>query len=115
MRIAQISPLYESVPPRLYGGTERIVSYLSDELVRMGHDVTLRASGDSKTSAKLRAVRPIATRLDPTCGDPVAAHMLMIEHFAQAADDYDVAHFHIDYLHFPVLRRLSIPHVTTLH
>src|SRR5712675_433361 len=99
MKIAQIAPLMESVPPRLYGGTERVVSYLSDELVRLGHDVTLWASGDSKSLAKLHAARPKATRLDPTCGDPFAAHILMLERFAQVADEYDVAHFHIDYLH----------------
>ena len=115
MKIAQIAPLFESVPPRLYGGTERVVSYLADELVRLGHDVTLWASGDSKTLAKLESTRPVATRLDPTCEDPYAAHMLMIERFAQHADQYDVAHFHIDYLHFPMMRRLGLPFLSTLH
>jgi glycosyltransferase involved in cell wall biosynthesis len=115
VRIAQIAPLFESVPPRMYGGTERVVSYLTDELVRMGHDVTLWASGDSQTLARLVAVRPVATRLDPTCSDPFASHILMIEQFAQRADEYDIAHFHIDYLHYPLLRRMTLPFVNTLH
>lgn len=115
LKIAQIAPLYESVPPRLYGGTERVVAYLTDELVRLGHDVTLWASGDSKTLAHLESTRAVATRLDPTCEDPYAAHILMLEKFAQHADEYDLAHFHIDYLHFPVMRRLGLPFLTTLH
>lgn len=115
MRIAQIAPLFESVPPRLYGGTERVVSYLTDELVRMGHDVTLWASGDSRTLAKLKPCRQIATRLDETCRDEFSSHILMIERFAQCADEFDVAHFHVDYLHYPLMRRLRVPFLNTLH
>jgi glycosyltransferase involved in cell wall biosynthesis len=115
MRIAQVSPLYESVPPKLYGGTERVVHYLTEELVRMGHEVTLYASGDSVTSAELRAACPRALRLDPTHCDPIARHLLMIEQVAAVESQFDVAHFHTDYLHFPATRRLRLPHVTTLH
>jgi glycosyltransferase involved in cell wall biosynthesis len=115
MRIAQVSPLYESVPPRLYGGTERIVHYLTEELVRMGHDVTLFASGDSSTSATLRAPCDRALRLDDACRDPLAAHFIMMERVAAWEHDFDVIHFHTDYLHFPVARRLAVPHLTTLH
>jgi glycosyltransferase involved in cell wall biosynthesis len=115
MRIAQVSPLYESVPPRLYGGTERVLHYLTEELVRLGHEVTLFASGDSQTSASLRAQCDTALRLDETCIDPLAKHVLMIEQVAAWANDFDVIHFHTDYLHFPVARRLGVPHLTTLH
>src|ERR1051326_209425 len=115
MRIAQVAPLYESVPPKLYGGTERVVSYLTEALVRQGHDVTLYASGDSVTRARLKAVRPLSMRLDKNCVDQLAAHILMLEQVAQDAEQYDVIHFHIDYLHFPLSRRLDVPHVTTLH
>ena len=115
MRIAQVSPLYESVPPRLYGGTERVVHYLTEELVRQGHEVTLFASGDSQTSAELRAACSRALRLDPTRCDPIARHFLMIEQVASLQSQFDFIHFHTDYLHFPVTRRLSVPHVTTLH
>jgi glycosyltransferase involved in cell wall biosynthesis len=115
MRIAQVSPLYESVPPRFYGGTERVVHYLTEELVRMGHEVTLFASGDSQTSAELRPACQRALRLDDSRGDPIARHLLMIEQVAALEADFDVAHFHTDYLHFPVARRLRTPHVTTLH
>lgn len=115
MRIAQVSPLYESVPPRLYGGTERIVSYLTEELVRRGHDVTLYASGDSQTSARLKANCPNSLRLDPTCRDPLARHLLMVERVAREAPEYDVIHYHIDYLHFPTSRRTRQAHLTTLH
>ena len=115
MRIAQVSPLYESVPPKLYGGTERIVSYVTEELVRLGHDVTLFASGDSKTRARLVSPSPRALRLDKTCLDPLAKHMIMIDQIARQAADFDVIHYHIDYLHFPLSRRLRVPHVTTLH
>jgi len=115
MRIAQVSPLYESVPPKLYGGTERVVSYLTEELVRMGHDVTLFASGDSTTSAKLVAGCPRALRLDKRCVDPLAPHYVMMEEVFRQAENFDIIHFHIDYLHFPLSRRLGVPHVTTLH
>src|ERR671931_572813 len=115
MKIAQVSPLYESVPPKLYGGTERVVSYLTEELVRQGHDVTLFASGDSVTRAELVAACPQALRLDPACRDPLAHHIVMLERVAQAAHRFDALHFHVDYLHFPLSRRLGVPHVTTLH
>jgi glycosyltransferase involved in cell wall biosynthesis len=115
MRIAQVAPLYESVPPKYYGGTERIVSYLTEELVAQGHDVTLFASGDSRTAATLAPVCPRSLRLDPGCIDQLAHHLLMLEHVLQRADEFDVIHFHIDYLHFPLSRRARHPHVTTLH
>lgn len=115
MRIAQIAPLYESVPPRLYGGTERVVSWLTEELVAQGHEVTLFASGDSDTSARLVPCCPRSLRLDPTSVDHLAHHILMIEKVARLAKDFDVIHWHIDYLHFPTSSRLGRPHVTTLH
>jgi len=115
MRIAQVSPLHESVPPRLYGGTERIVHYLTEELVRLGHDVTLFASGDSKTSAKLAAQCDRALRLDERCLDPLAMHVVMLERVSNWESDFDLVHFHTDYLHFPLARRMAVPHVTTLH
>jgi glycosyltransferase involved in cell wall biosynthesis len=115
MRIAQIAPLIESVPPQAYGGTERVVSYLTEELVRQGHDVTLFASGDSHTSAKLVPVCPRALRLDPGCDDDLPHHYLLLERVAQRARDFDILHFHIDYLHFPLSRRLKVPSITTLH
>lgn len=115
MHIAQVSPLYESVPPRYYGGTERVVSYLTEELVAQGHDVTLFASGDSETSARLIPPCPRSLRLAPDCIDQLAHHIVMLELVAKHAGQFDVIHFHIDYLHFPLSRRLSIPHVTTLH
>jgi glycosyltransferase involved in cell wall biosynthesis len=115
MRIGQVSPLYESVPPKYYGGTERVVSYLTEELVRQGHDVTLFASGDSETAADLVAVTPRALRLDDQCVDQMAHHVLLLERVRQMADRFDVLHFHIDYLHFPLSRRMSVPHATTLH
>jgi glycosyltransferase involved in cell wall biosynthesis len=117
MRIAQVSPLYESVPPRYYGGTERVVAYLTDELVRQGHDVTLFASGDSNTSATLVPVCPRSLRLDRACVDQLAHHIILLERvFAETAGmGFDLAHFHIDYLHFPLSRRATTPHVTTLH
>jgi glycosyltransferase involved in cell wall biosynthesis len=114
-RIAQVSPLYESVPPQLYGGTERVVSNLTEELVHQGHDVTLFASGDSKTAAKLVPCSPRSLRLDPGCADSLAHHIVMLEQVFSRAHEFDVIHFHIDYLHFPVSRRVSIPQVTTLH
>ena len=115
MRIAQVAPLYESVPPKQYGGTERIVSYLTEELVRQGHDVTLFASGDSETAARLIPVCQLSLRLDERSKDQLAHHVLLLEHVSQRAHEFDVIHFHIDYLHFPVSRLLRIPHVTTLH
>jgi glycosyltransferase involved in cell wall biosynthesis len=115
MKIAQVAPLYESVPPKLYGGTERVVSFLTEELVRQGHDVTLFASGDSKTAAKLESICAQSLRLDGHCIDSMAHHVLLIERVAQRAKDFDVLHFHIDYLHYPVSRRVGATQVTTLH
>lgn len=116
MRIAQIAPLHESVPPRLYGGTERVISYLTEELVRQGHDVTLFASGDSTTAATLRPMCDVALRLEGRkVVDPLAHHIRMLELVAQEAADFDVVHFHIDYLHFPVTRRQRLVALTTLH
>jgi glycosyltransferase involved in cell wall biosynthesis len=114
MKIAQVAPLHESVPPPRYGGTERIVSYLTEALVRQGHDVTLFASADSTTSARLVPCAPRALR-QTGCHDPLAAHFSMFERVAEAAPAFDVVHFHVDYLHFPLTRRLNIPHLTTLH
>ena len=114
LRIAQVAPLHESVPPELYGGTERIVSYLTEELVAAGHDVTLFASGDSRTSARLVAGCSRALRL-ANCADTLAPHLAMVEQVARRARDFDVVHFHIDYLHFPVSSRECYRHVTTLH
>jgi len=115
MKIAQIAPLIESVPPRLYGGTERVVSYLTEELVRLGHKVTLFASGDSITSAELVACSPSALRPDPSVRDALPHNIVMLERVRQRAQDFDVLHFHIDYLHFPLFRDSGIPIVTTLH
>lgn len=110
-----MAPLYESVPPKFYGGTERIVSYLTEDLVRRGHEVTLFASGDSETRARLRPCSPQSLRLDRTCKDQLVQHMLMLERVAQEAQEYDVIHYHVDYLHFPTTRRTPQRHVTTLH
>src|SRR5262245_40017680 len=107
MRIAQIAPLYESVPPANYGGTERVVSYLTEELVRLGHEVTLFASGDSKTAAKLVAPCARSLRTDPSCVDQLAAHFGMLEQVAKNAHRFDVIHFHVDYLHLPFSRRFQ--------
>ena len=116
MKIAQVAPLMESVPPKLYGGTERIVSYLTEELVRQRHQVTLFASGDSKTSARLCAICPRSLRLEGRrVMDRLAPHLRMVEMVAQAAGEFDIVHFHTDYLHFPTTRRQQIPAVTTLH
>jgi glycosyltransferase involved in cell wall biosynthesis len=116
MRIAQVAPLYESVPPRLYGGTERVVSYLTEELVRQGHEVTLFASGDSVTSARLVSLCDRALRLyGGGLTDPIARHVYLIERVAQEAEAFDLVHFHIDYLPFAMIRRRKIPAVTTLH
>jgi glycosyltransferase involved in cell wall biosynthesis len=115
MRIAHIAPLAESVPPRLYGGTERIVSYITEEQVRQGHEVTLFASADSITSARLVGCAREALRLDPNVRDPWPYHFLMLDHVIQWSDQFDVLHFHIDIIHLPLLRLLSTPAVTTLH
>jgi glycosyltransferase involved in cell wall biosynthesis len=115
MKIAQIAPLMESVPPRLYGGTERIVSYLSDELVALGHDVTLFASGESITAAKLVPCVSQALRLDPNIRDTIPYYMLMLDRVRQKASDYDILHFHIDQFHFPLFRSIAGRTVTTLH
>jgi len=115
MKIAQVSPLMEAVPPKLYGGTERIVAYLCDELAMLGHDVTLFASGDSKTKAKLHAVWPQALRLDPVIRDCIAPHILMLEQMARRVDEFDVIHLHVDYLSYGLMRRLDVPYITTLH
>ncbi|HET7497639.1 MAG TPA: glycosyltransferase family 4 protein [Candidatus Eisenbacteria bacterium] len=115
MKIAQVAPLHESVPPRLYGGTERVVSYLTEELVSLGHQVTLFASGDSVTAAELIPGSPTALRLNASAGDPIAAHVLLLEKVFQQAHRFDVVHFHCDYLHFPLSRRSRLPNVTTLH
>jgi glycosyltransferase involved in cell wall biosynthesis len=115
MRIAQVAPLYESVPPQLYGGTERVVSYLTEELVRQGHEVTLFASGDSVTRAKLVAPCGASLRLDPTCVDRLAPHITLLDQVLQRAEEFEVIHFHIDYLHYPASRHCRVPHVTTLH
>ncbi|MEZ4601093.1 MAG: glycosyltransferase family 4 protein [Syntrophotaleaceae bacterium] len=115
MKIAQVAPLYESVPPQCYGGTERVVSYLTEELVRQGHEVTLFASGDSITSGSLVPCSPRALRLDKTCIDPLAHHFCMLERVLRKVDEFDLVHFHIDYLHFPFTRHLGFPHLTTLH
>lgn len=116
MKIAQIAPLYESVPPKYYGGTERVVSYLTEELVRQGHDVTLFASGDSLTKAKLVSCCPESLRLNSSCIDQMAHHLWMIERVFQRAKDFEIIHSHMDYLPFSVARRhQEIPFVTTMH
>jgi glycosyltransferase involved in cell wall biosynthesis len=115
MRIAQVAPLYESVPPRLYGGTERVVSYLTEELVRLGHDVTLFASGDSLTRAHLQAACPRALRLDPSCYDSLAPHLHMLSRVYQRAQEFDVIHCHTDYLGLLLTRLTRTPTVITLH
>jgi glycosyltransferase involved in cell wall biosynthesis len=115
VRVAQVAPLYECVPPKLYGGTERVVAYLTDELVRQGHDVTLFSSGDSKTLARHVPVGGSAVRLDSNCIDPLARHILLLEKVFTRAAEFDVVHFHIDYLHFPMSRRHAIANLTTLH
>jgi glycosyltransferase involved in cell wall biosynthesis len=115
MRIAQVAPLFESVPPKYYGGTERVVSYLTEELVRQGHEVTLFASGDSVTKAHLVAACRRSLRLDKHCIDQLSHQVLMLEHVFQRAAEFDIVHFHVDYLHFPLTRREQLTHVTTLH
>jgi glycosyltransferase involved in cell wall biosynthesis len=115
VRIAQVAPLFESVPPQLYGGTERVVSYLTEELVRLGHDVTLFASGDSLTGARLIRCCERSLRLDPAARDHLAHQVLMLEEVAKRAAHFDVVHYHIDYFHYPLSRRQSVPQLTTLH
>jgi glycosyltransferase involved in cell wall biosynthesis len=115
MRIAQIAPLFESVPPKYYGGTERVVSYLTEELVHQGHEVTLFASGDSVTRAKLVATSRRSLRLDRGCVDQLAHHLCQLEDVFRDTSRFDVLHFHIDYLHYPLSSRQPTPHLTTLH
>jgi glycosyltransferase involved in cell wall biosynthesis len=115
MRIAQVAPLYESVPPKYYGGTERVVSYLTEALVKLGHEVTLYASGDSVTQARLRPICHRALRLDKQSVDPVADHVYLAEQVYQECSRYDVVHSHIDYLAYPLLRRMRTANLTTLH
>jgi glycosyltransferase involved in cell wall biosynthesis len=115
MKIAQIAPLVESVPPRLYGGTERIVSYLTEELVGQGHEVTLFASADSKTSARLVACCSDALRLNPAVRDVIPYYMLMLDKVRRHAAEFDIIHFHIDQFHFPVFRDIAQRTITTLH
>ncbi len=115
MRIAQIAPLTEAIPPKLYGGTERVVSWLTEELVAQGHDVTLFASGDSLTTAKLEPMWPRALRLDGRVRDPFALHLLMLERVRQRAREFDLLHFHLDYYPFSIFSRQSVPFITTLH
>jgi glycosyltransferase involved in cell wall biosynthesis len=115
MKIAQIAPLAESCPPRFYGGTERIVSYLTEELVRQGHEVTLFASGDSITSAELVPCSKMALRLDPAVKDMTPHHVMMLDQVARRAHEFDVLHFHIDQLHYPLMRPFADRTLTTLH
>jgi glycosyltransferase involved in cell wall biosynthesis len=115
MRIAQVSPLHESVPPKLYGGTERVVSFLTEALVDLGHEVTLFASGDSVTRARLVSCAPRALRLDEGCHDPLAHHLVMLEEVFTRAAEFDIIHFHLDYLSFPEARHCRVPHVATMH
>jgi glycosyltransferase involved in cell wall biosynthesis len=115
MHIAQIAPLTEAVPPKLYGGTERVVHWLVEELVALGHEVTLFASGDSVTSANLEACWPRALRLDGSIRDPNALHMLMLERVRRRTSEFDFLHFHLDYYPFSIFSRQSTPFITTLH
>ncbi len=115
MKIAQVAPLAERVPPKLYGGTERIVSYLTEELVRQGHDVTLFASGDSITKAELVRCCDVALRLNPAVKDPMPYNILMLDQVRRRADEFDVIHFHIDFLHFPMIRDIADRTLTTTH
>jgi len=115
MRIAQIAPLTEAIPPKLYGGTERVVSWLTEELVSLGHEVTLFASGDSRTSAKLQPMWPKSLRLDGRVCDPYALHLVMLERVRQLAPEFDLLHCHLDYYPFSLFSRQPTPFVTTLH
>jgi glycosyltransferase involved in cell wall biosynthesis len=115
MRIAQVAPLFESVPPPAYGGTERVVSYLTEALVELGHDVTLYASGDSRTRARLVPIVERSLRTDPRLPDWMAWHTMMLDQVFTDAPDFDVVHFHVDFLHYPLVRRCPTPCLTTLH
>ena len=115
MRIAQVAPLAEAVPPKLYGGTERVVSWLTEELVEMGHEVTLFASGDSTTNASLVACSPRALRLDPGDRDPMLVYSAMLARLAELASQFDVVHSHLNWVHIPLLHQLKVPFITTLH
>ena len=115
MRIAQVAPLAESVPPKFYGGTERVVAWLTEELIALGHDVTLFASGDSNTRATLVPLIPRAIRLHKPRPDPFPAYAALLDALANAAQNFDIVHCHTDWLHLPLLTRLDIPHITTLH
>ena len=115
LRVAVVAPLFESVPPRLYGGTERVVSWLTEELVDQGHDVTLFATGDSRTSARLHPVAPGGLRLDGDCRDPAAWHVSMLHDVLERAAQFDLIHFHIEHAHFPLVRAAGLRAVTTLH
>lgn len=115
LKIAQVAPLYESVPPKFYGGTERVVSFLTEELVLQGHEVTLFASGDSVTTARLVPVCERSLRLNPDCEDQLVHHIAMLQKVLDASNEFDLIHFHIDYLHFPLSKLMRLPHLTTLH
>jgi glycosyltransferase involved in cell wall biosynthesis len=115
MKIAQVCPLYESCPPRFYGGTERVVSHLTQELVRQGHEVTLFASADSQTNANLQACCEQALRLDAKSKDPLPYHLVMLDRVARSVDAFDIIHFHTDFLHFPIFAQCWNKTVTTLH
>ena len=115
MRIAQIAPLTEAIPPKLYGGTERVIYWLTEELVALGHDITLFASGDSVTSAKLVSCASMALRLDANVRDPIPYYILMLDRVRERADEFDILHFHIDQFHFPLFRPIACRTVTTLH
>lgn len=115
LRIAQVAPLIETVPPELYGGTERIVSYLTEDLVQLGHDVTLFASGGSVTSAKLVPISERSVRSDPDVQDPTARSIVELEQVLKRSTDFDIIHFHDGYLHFPLARRMQTPAITTMH
>ena len=114
MRIAQVAPLFKSVPPKLYGGTERVVSYLTEEFVEQGHEVTLFASGDSETSARLVEGCPRALWQDPECRETLPHHVRLVELVTQEAHRFDVIHFHLDYVHFPAVGRLPCPTVMSM-
>ena len=114
MHVAQIAPLTEAIPPKLYGGTERVVSWLTEELIALGHEVTLFASGDSVTEATLEPVWPCALRLDSAMRDYLAPHIVMLEQVARRADEFDIIHLHLDYLGYPILRRTATPFLATL-
>jgi glycosyltransferase involved in cell wall biosynthesis len=115
LRIAQVAPLFESVPPKFYGGTERVVSFLTEELVKQGHDVTLFATSDSQTKARLIGVCETSLRLDERCVDPLAFHILQLQIVQDMIDEFDIVHYHTDYLHYPTSRFTATQHLTTLH